>query len=274
MSIKQLKLTGIMATTLVVAFSTTISPCKAAEQLLSPEIISTSWNENGNEMASVSVNGQEIITYKGATPQGTAEQRASNLSEKLLSILEKSRGRVDQLLPTRDGTGLSAIKVGNEIVKFDPPSEVGKMVTEEQALAVSLKVVNALRNSAGTEELPDSYSKYAEAIADGQPIPAGINKPTFTGSASWYGGKFHGRKTSNGERYNQDGMTAAHRTLAFGTKLLVTNRKTGKSCVVKVNDRGPYVGNRVIDLSRGAAKQLNMLSAGVGVVDVLVLGVQ
>lgn len=272
MSIKQIKIAGTIAASLVIATSMTVAPCQAADQLLSPEIISTSWTENGNEMSSVSVNGQEIITYKGATPQGTAEQRASNLSEKLLCILDKSRGRVDQLLPTKDGTGLSAIKVGTEIVKFDPPSEVGKMVTEEQALAVSLKVVNALRASAGTEELPDVYSKYADAIADGQPLPAG--KPTFTGSASWYGGKFHGRKTSNGERYNQDGMTAAHRTLAFGTKLLVTNRKTGKSCVVKVNDRGPYVGNRVIDLSRGAARQLNMLSAGVGVVDVLVLGVQ
>lgn len=269
-----MKIAGTIAASLIIATTMTIAPCQAADQLLSPEIISTSWTENGNEMASVSVNGQEIITYKGMTPQGTAEQRASNLSEKLLSILEKSHGRVDQLLPTKDTTGLSAIKVGGEIVKFDPPSEVGKMVTEEQALAVSLKVVNALRTSAGTEGLPDTYSKYAEAIADGQPLPAGIAKPTFTGSASWYGGKFHGRKTSNGERYNQDGMTAAHRTLAFGTKLLVTNRKTGKSCVVKVNDRGPYVGNRVIDLSRGAARQLNMLSAGVGVVDVLVLGVQ
>jgi rare lipoprotein A len=67
-------------------------------------------------------------------------------------------------------------------------------------------------------------------------------------------------------------MTAAHRSLPFGTKLLVMNRKTGSSCVVEINDRGPFVGDRVIDLSRGAARQLNMISSGVALVDCLVLG--
>ncbi|HMY03328.1 MAG TPA: septal ring lytic transglycosylase RlpA family protein, partial [Candidatus Obscuribacter sp.] len=95
-----------------------------------------------------------------------------------------------------------------------------------------------------------------------------------SGQASWYGGKFHGRRTSNGDVFDQDGFTAAHRTLPFGTKLLVMNRRTGDSCVVEVNDRGPFCGERVIDLSRGAANKLNMLSSGVATVDCMVLPVE
>ena len=92
------------------------------------------------------------------------------------------------------------------------------------------------------------------------------------GSASWYGGQFHGRKTANGERFNMHGLTAAHRSLPFGTKVRVTNQKTGKSVVVRINDRGPFHGNRVIDLSRGAANAVGMLGAGVAKVKLDVLG--
>lgn len=95
---------------------------------------------------------------------------------------------------------------------------------------------------------------------------------SFAGAASWYGGKFHGRKTANGERFNQDGLTAAHRTLPFGTKLRVTYPKTGKSVVVRVNDRGPFAGKRILDLSRGAAKSIGMINSGVAKVNVEILG--
>jgi rare lipoprotein A len=87
--------------------------------------------------------------------------------------------------------------------------------------------------------------------------------PTLSGIASWYGPGFHGRQTANGERYNMYELTAAHRSLPFGTKVRVTNRANGKSVVVRINDRGPYVGKRVIDLSRGAAQVVNMTEAGI-----------
>jgi rare lipoprotein A len=83
-----------------------------------------------------------------------------------------------------------------------------------------------------------------------------------TGIASWYGGRWHGRKTANGERYNQNSMTAAHKKLPFGTKVRVTNLKTGKSCVVRINNRGPYVRGRVIDLSAAAAKKIGSQAGG------------
>ena len=90
-----------------------------------------------------------------------------------------------------------------------------------------------------------------------------VSKFKQTGLASWYGRKFHGRKTASGERYNMNAFSAAHRTLPFGTKLKITCTSTGKSVIVKVNDRGPFHGNRVLDLSYGAAKALGTVGKGV-----------
>jgi len=80
---------------------------------------------------------------------------------------------------------------------------------------------------------------------------------------------WQGKKTANGERYNSEGLTAAHKTLPFGTKLRVTYK--GKSVTVRVNDRGPFIKGRQLDLSRGAARQLGMMSAGVATVQVQVI---
>jgi peptidoglycan lytic transglycosylase len=83
------------------------------------------------------------------------------------------------------------------------------------------------------------------------------------GIASWYGGKFHGRMTSSGEVFDTNSLTAAHRTLPFGTIVKVTNLDNGKSVEVKINDRGPFVEGRIIDLSRAAAERLGMIDSGV-----------
>jgi rare lipoprotein A len=85
---------------------------------------------------------------------------------------------------------------------------------------------------------------------------------TETGIASWYGVPYHGRRTASGEIYNMEAMTAAHRTLIFGTWLRVDNLDNGKRTEVRVTDRGPFVKNRVLDLSHAAARQIDMLSAG------------
>jgi rare lipoprotein A len=84
-----------------------------------------------------------------------------------------------------------------------------------------------------------------------------------TGKASYYAHKFHGRKTANGEIYHKDRLTAAHRSLPFGTRLKVTNLTNGREVVVRVNDRGPYVKGRIIDVSYAAAKKLGMTHKGV-----------
>ncbi len=83
-----------------------------------------------------------------------------------------------------------------------------------------------------------------------------------TGIASWYGPDFHGRATSNKEIYNMYDMTAAHNTLPFGTFVMVTNLENGRSAKVRINDRGPFVGNRIIDLSYAAASVLGIVGPG------------
>ncbi len=89
-----------------------------------------------------------------------------------------------------------------------------------------------------------------------------------TGMASYYGPGFHGRKTASGEIFNKNDLTAAHRSLPFGSKVTVTDLKTGKSVVVRINDRGPFSGGRVIDLSEGAARNLGIINKGVAQVKI------
>jgi rare lipoprotein A len=92
------------------------------------------------------------------------------------------------------------------------------------------------------------------------------------GNASWYGPGFDGRLTANGETYDQQEMTAAHPDLEFGTKVKVTNLQNGRSVIVRINDRGPFIRDRIIDLSAAAARSLNMLSSGVAPVRLTILG--
>lgn len=86
--------------------------------------------------------------------------------------------------------------------------------------------------------------------------------------ASWYGPRFHGKFTANGEVYDQMALTAAHKSLSFGTLLKITNPKNGKSVIVRINDRGPYIEGRELDLSKGAAIELGILEKGVARVKV------
>jgi rare lipoprotein A len=91
------------------------------------------------------------------------------------------------------------------------------------------------------------------------PVPPGQIQ---TGEASWYGEPHHGRRTASGETYNMHQLTAAHPTLPFGTRVLVTNLKNDRSVEVRINDRGPHVAGRIIDVSYAAAQKLGALSAG------------
>lgn len=95
---------------------------------------------------------------------------------------------------------------------------------------------------------------------------AGLGKEFQRGTASWYGPGFHGRKTASGERFNSNDMTAAHRSLPFGTRLRVVNETNGRSVIVRVNDRGPFAHRRIIDLAKGPAQALGLTAAGTGYV--------
>ncbi|SAL16512.1 RlpA-like lipoprotein [Caballeronia sordidicola] len=136
----------------------------------------------------------------------------------------------------------------------------------------SARVSAPLAYDSQLNSVPSATSKSSDAstLANAEPITAGPNIGEFEqqGRASWYGRGFHGRKTASGERYDMHAMTAAHRTLPLASWVRVTNESNQKSVVVKINDRGPYVGNRVIDLSYAAAAALGMRSSGVGKVKI------
>ena len=94
------------------------------------------------------------------------------------------------------------------------------------------------------------------------PISPHIQSENFYGIASWYGNPYHGRKTANGETYDMHALTAAHRTLPFGSRVRVRRNDDGREVEVRINDRGPFFINRVIDLSQEAARRIGMLRSG------------
>ncbi|HIK44486.1 MAG TPA: septal ring lytic transglycosylase RlpA family protein [Leptolyngbyaceae cyanobacterium M65_K2018_010] len=132
----------------------------------------------------------------------------------------------------------------------------------------TLQMANRLRRLLGNAP--------ALAAIEGMPVPAapqrvGIVTSTLTGMASWYGPGFHGRRSASGEVFNQNALTAAHRTLPFGTQVRVTNLNTGQQVVVRINDRGPFGHGRIIDLSAAAASSIGLMASGVGRVQLEVL---
>lgn len=125
-----------------------------------------------------------------------------------------------------------------------------------------------------TSRIPPPPPPVASYPSSAKPSPYPKNAKvlyTETGLASWYGPPYHNRKAANGEIYDQDALTAAHRTLPFGSLVRVTNLKTGTSVLVRINDRGPFVEGRVIDLSRAAAKAADVWRAGIAKVRLDVL---
>ncbi len=165
-----------------------------------------------------------------------------------------------------------SIKLGNkEIVGIDAQTILPD--TTKNLEVDALQATNRLRRLLG------NASPLKEVQGKPKPKPqitAGAkhhrSTGSYTGKASWYGPGFHGRRTANGERFNQNAYTAAHRSLPFGTKVKVTNLHNGRSVTVRINDRGPFIRGRIIDLAAGAAKAIGLHSSGVAPVRIQVLG--
>lgn len=114
------------------------------------------------------------------------------------------------------------------------------------------------------EQLPDPPPHAVDITTVDPPIEAAPAATLIaTGGASYYGARFHGRRTASGERFDMRALTAAHRTLPFGTMVRVTNQANGRSVIVRINDRGPFHGRRIIDVSRAAAERLGMIRSGI-----------
>ncbi|MBW4519058.1 MAG: septal ring lytic transglycosylase RlpA family protein [Scytolyngbya sp. HA4215-MV1] len=159
--------------------------------------------------------------------------------------------------------GKDLVEVSGEAILPDTTRDV-----EQDALQVTNRLRRLLANAAPLQEVPGKPARpkvIRISFAPGMQM-------RFSGMASWYGPGFHGAQSASGEMFNQYALTAAHRTLPFGTRVRVTNLDNGKSVVVRINDRGPYSHGRVIDLSAGAANLLGLISSGVAPVRLEVLG--
>jgi rare lipoprotein A len=228
-----------------------------------------------------------VLTFLGATQDLTASKepvnaahpiedpvlRAKTVAQRLNQLAQDTNFDADQIKAIWDSKTQSyAIKVGTETLTLIDSATILPDSTKNPGID-TLQATNRLRRLMG-DAAP------LQAIA-GAPNRRGVNpvqslraavKAIRNGMASWYGPGFHGRQTANGERYNQHGLTAAHKTLPFGTRVRVTNLHNGQSVVVRINDRGPFVRGRVIDLSAGAARTIGVISSGVAPVQLEVLG--
>ena len=122
-------------------------------------------------------------------------------------------------------------------------------------------VAAACAAALGLSACTGSSPRFTPAAAPHMQV-GGSYSETEEGTASYYADEFHGRKTSNGEVFDMDSLTAAHRSLPFGTKVRVTNLDNGRSVVVRINDRGPFVEGRIIDLSLAGARAIGMIGTG------------
>jgi rare lipoprotein A len=150
---------------------------------------------------------------------------------------------------------------------FADPSRAASLSTSSSSSDTELAIREAegtgLEESAPTPVMPLPIAP--------EPNSAPRVLAVKTGQASWYGPGFYGGRTASGERLTRGTLTAAHRNLPFGTKVRVTNLWNGRSAVVRINDRGPFHGNRVIDLAHGAANVLGLTSSGIAQVRLEVL---
>jgi rare lipoprotein A len=131
---------------------------------------------------------------------------------------------------------------------------VGFTIMNEQSKVSQTKSNSSQESTVVDDSRNETYAREAK------PILQFYDRGKMT--ASWYGPRFHGRLTANGEVYNQLGFTAAHRNFKFGTLLKLTNPRNNKSVIVRINDRGPYIRGRELDLSRGAAAALGLMRKG------------
>ncbi len=218
----------------------------------------------GTESRIKAVNGLFQVWVKGCQiAEFPTREGADALSKRLTEVLAGNNLDLSKLRPIYQGQDPAA-KLGNEILFVVTP-ELAQQLGRNADL-IAIEWTNHLRVALGQPEIE---------LAKAQAEMYGLEETAqvLKGGASWYGPYFHGRITATGEVYNQYDLTVASRTLPFDTYLKVTNQKNGKSVVVRVNDRGPYVDEnfRILDLSYRAATEIGGDQVGVVPIDVVIL---
>lgn len=205
-----------------------------------------------------------------SSSEETLQAQANTLSNQKIAILAKSnRDKPNSTLRDR-----YIIKVNNELL-VEITDETRLPDTTNNLAEDALQATNRLRRLMGNAppltDIPGRPTAQPEpAQVTFAPLPT--VRAVLKGLASWYGPGFHGNRSASGERYNQNALTAAHRSLPFGTMVRVTNLRNGLSVVVRINDRGPFSRGRIIDLSAASARIIGLKRSGVAQVKLEVLG--
>ena len=233
---------------------------------INPTVISAQTGKAPNNKGYiVYIGNKQAVWFVKDLANISAQQRAEIVAEKLNNLLLEG---IDPSIikPVKEGK-YTFLQAGDEKIV---------MVDDVNAKAVGVSVhelaytwANNTRVALGASPLRKDYSDVSRGFTGQDNRYLGH---TMTGMASWYGGEFHGRRSSDGSRFNKEEYTAAHRTYPFGTLVKVTNLRNNKNCVVKITDRGPYAHGRIIDLSKKAAEELGMLGSGVTKVKLEVVG--
>jgi rare lipoprotein A len=217
-----------------------------------------------DDVTSLFVNGTEILRFNGTVDNQDSYSRVKAIADKLNRFLVTDPTQALHLRPamqpTEDGQQQAVIRMGDEVLAT-VDAKTAKVAQETQPQLAFL-YTNRLRQVLGEMPLQAKSFAFLNQPVDTAEQYKGTGR-VLVGMASWYGGQFHGRRAADGSRFNMNAMTAAHKTLPFGTVLKVVNQRTKKSCYVRITDRGPYARGRIIDLSRGAAKAIGMLGSGV-----------
>lgn len=235
----------------------------------------------GESVAVLSVDSLPMLIFAAQPPDSSAEKSDVEAGDQLdpLTRAEQTAQQIDQFHQASGNPDTIGVRWDEETEEYTVSLDDETLVVINEATryfnssgdlaADALQATNRLRALLGADEPLTEI--------EGQPEPEptaqsnwGVTS-VFSGQASWYGPGFHGRHTASGEVFNQNALTAAHRTLPFGTLVRVTNVNNNRQVVVRVNDRGPFSHGRVIDLSAGAARAIGLDRAGVGPVRVEVL---
>jgi rare lipoprotein A len=198
--------------------------------------------------------------------------RAELVASQLSSFFQNKSNAQDIKVSWNTTTKGYSINVKDrEIVSIDELTILPDTTKDpaEDALQATNRLRRLIGNAAPLKDIIDKPRKIPTRL---ERSPQDRVVRQIVGQASWYGPGFHGRTTANGERYNQEALTAAHPSLPFGTRIRVVNKNNGRSVIVRVNDRGPYAGGRILDLSAGAAKILGMMSSGIAPIQLQILG--
>lgn len=279
------------------ACTATDRSCEAEAQQAIASLYAHEWQ--GRQAATLYVKDIPVLLFLGASTETESNTKVGNIAAPTTASASKPSSSDQASTPSSDPVWqASAIaaqlnqmyrqNVDAKSIKARWHGQLESYVIEVDGdilveLSETVTFVNDTDNRA--RNALETTNKLRRLLGEAPPLASIPTKPqpqpqpennnlvaSLRGYASWYGPGFHGRRSASGETFNQYDLTAAHRSLPFGTRVRVTNLRNGNSVVVRINDRGPYSRNRIIDLSKAAAQVLGLTRMGVAPVRVEVLG--